>query len=330
MADAVADPLHRFPVFRTSNPEELRQFGSTLFGVAGIDLKNLDHFEARVNLVQLQETALAFGATSAELAIDNLAAGFIRLQIAHKGRATASVDGRTTDINDRQFAVTPAGVRSRMVCEAGHERLTLRLYEQALLQRLTALLGAKPKGKMTFHAAIEAGQPHAQSLSQLILFFSQQLDSAASRLPAAVWRELEQAVQIAFLYASRHSFSHLLERQESMPAPWVVRRIEEFIEAHWQEAITIDRLAAEVGVSTRAIFRAFERSRTYSPMAFAKAIRLRRAREILMSGDPGISVTAAAFQSNFASPGRFAKDYREAFGELPSQTVSRTRRGQAS
>jgi transcriptional regulator GlxA family with amidase domain len=145
-------------------------------------------------------------------------------------------------------------------------------------------------------------------------------------LPAAVTRELEQAVQVAFLYASRHSFSHLLEREEGMPAPAMVRRLEEFIEAHWREAITIERLAAEAGVSIRAVFRAFERSRGYSPMAFAKAVRLKRAREILTSGDPGVSVTATAFKTNFANPSRFAKDYREAFGELPSQTVSRTRR----
>jgi transcriptional regulator GlxA family with amidase domain len=133
-------------------------------------------------------------------------------------------------------------------------------------------------------------------------------------------------VQIAFLYASRHAFSHLLQNQESMPAPWVVRRIEEFIEAHWREPITIDRLAAEAGVSARAIFRAFERSRGYSPMAFAKTIRLKRAREVLMSGDPGVNVTTTAFKSNFASPSRFAKDYRDVFGELPSETLSRTRR----
>ena len=124
-------------------------------------------------------------------------------------------------------------------------------------------------------------------------------NSTASQLPAAVCRELEQAVQIAFLYAGRHTFSHLLESQESMPAPWVVRRIEEFIEANWQEPITIDRLAAEAGVSTRAIFRAFERSRGYSPMAFAKAIRLKRAREILTSGDPRVSVTARGLQKQF-------------------------------
>jgi len=325
MSDVAADPLHRFPVFRTSNPEELRQFGATLFGAAGFELRNVENFEARVNLIKLQETGLAFGATTADLSIDNFAADFIRLQIAHKGFATSFAEGRTTDISARQFAIAPAGARSRTVCEAGHERLTLRLSEPALMQRLTALLGAKPKGELMFDPAVEASRPHAQGLSRLIVFLSEQLDSSASRLPAAVCRELELAVQVAFLYASSHSFSHLLENQESMPAPGVVRRIEEFIEAHWQEAITIERLAAEAGVSARAIFRAFERSRGYSPMAFAKAIRLKHARQMLTSGDPGVSVTATAFQSNFASPSRFAKDYREAFGELPSETMSRMR-----
>ena len=75
----------------------------------------------------MEETGLAFGATSADLTIDRLAAGFIRLQIAHQGRATISADGRTTDVNDRQFAIVPAEIASRTVCEAGHERLTLRL-----------------------------------------------------------------------------------------------------------------------------------------------------------------------------------------------------------
>ena len=325
MLQAVTDPLYRFPVFRTSDPEELRQIGATMFGAASIELKGLDSFEARANLIKLQETGLAFGATTADLAIDNLPADFIRLQIAHRGRATTSVGGRTTDINDSQLAITPAGCRSRTVCEAGHERLTFRLSEPVLLQRLTALLGAKPKGELTFQPAIAAGEPHAQTLSNLIRFLAQQLDSTASQLPAAVCRELEHAIQIAFLYAGRNSFSHLLENQESTPAPWVVRRIEEFIEANWQQPVTIDRLAAEAGVSARAIFRAFERRRGYSPMAFAKAIRLKRAREILTSGDPAVSVTAAAFKSNFASPSRFAKDYREAFGELPSDTIVRTR-----
>ena len=80
MPEAEVDPLHRFPVFRTSNPEELRQLAARLFGAAQIDLASRDDFEARVNLIQMQETGLAFGATSADLTIDRLATDFIRLQ----------------------------------------------------------------------------------------------------------------------------------------------------------------------------------------------------------------------------------------------------------
>jgi AraC-like DNA-binding protein len=326
MSEAAADLLNRFPVFRTSSPEEVRQFASTLFGAARIDFGNTDRFEARVNLVQLRAIGLAFGATTSDLAADHFGTDFIRLQIALKGCATASAAGWTTDINERQFAITPSDIPSRTVCEAGHERLTLRLNQQALLQKLPTLLGVRPKGELTFQPAIDADQPYAQSLCQLIHFLAQQLDATASVLPAAVCQELEQALQVGFLFASRHSFSHLLEEQESLPSARLVRRLEEFIEAHWQDAITIERLAAEAGVSSRAIFRAFERSRGYSPMAFAKAVRLKRAREILVSGDPGVTVTATAFKCNFASPGHFARDYRGAFGELPSETISRAPR----
>ncbi len=326
MMDNGAEPLHRFPVFRTTDPEELRHVGSTLFGAARIDLAKVDRFEARVNLVKLPEIGLAFGATSCELAADHFASDFIRLQIALKGSATTSAGGITTDISERQLAITASGIASRTVCEAGHGRLTLRLDQEILLRKLTALLGFKPKGELTFDSAIGADQPFAQGLFQLLQFLTQQLNSKASRLPVAAIHELEQAVQTAFLWASRHSFSHLLEQQEKEPVPGLVRRLEEFIEANWQDAINIDRLATEAGVSARSIFRAFDRSRGYSPMAFAKSVRLRRAREFLMSGNPDVSVTATAFKCNFGSPGHFARDYREAFGELPSETVSRIQR----
>lgn len=326
MTDAGAEPLHRFPVFSTSDPEELRHFASTLFGATRVELANTGRFEARVNLISLPEIGLAFGATSCDLAADHVAADFIRLQIALKGRATTSVGKTATDISGRQLAITPSGIASRMVCEAGHERLTLRLSQQVLKQKLTAVLGFKPRGELTFEPAIGADEPYAQGLFHLLQFLAQQLDATASRLPPAAYRELEQAVQTAFLWASHHSFSHLLERQDREPAPGVVRRLEDFIEANWQDAITIDRLVAEAGVSARSIFRAFVRSRGYSPMAFVKLVRLRRAREILMSGDPGVSVIATAFNCNFASPGHFARDYRQAFGELPSETIARTRR----
>ena len=325
MMEVGADPLHRFPFFSTSDPEELRHFAATLLKVSRIDFETASPFTVRVNLVELGETSLGFAVTSCRLEADQCAADFIRLQIAVKGCASTSACGKITEINQRQLAITPSGVDLHAAAEPGHARLTLRLKQDALVQKLTTLLGVRPKGELSFEPAIAACGSYAQGLLRLMFFLTQQLDLTASKLPSATYFELEQAVQIAFLWASQHNFSHVLVREEKRPASAVVNRLEEYIEAHWQEAITVDRLVAEAGVSARSVFRAFELARGYSPMAFAKAVRLRHARAALMSGDPSISVTSTAFKCNFASPGHFARDYRNAFGELPSQTVSRLR-----
>jgi AraC-like DNA-binding protein len=55
---------------------------------------------------------------------------------------------------------------------------------------------------------------------------------------------------------------------------------------------------------------------------FAKLIRLRRARELLLKFDSRQSVTAVAFACGFSNLGHFARDYRAAFDELPSATLA--------
>jgi len=322
MVEVSADPLHRFPVFRTSDSEELRQLCSKLLGAVRIDLRHVDRFDARVNLIELRDIALAFGATSCDLTADHLATDFVRLQIAVKGCATTTTGGKTTDVNARQFAISPAGMPSQISCQAGHQRLTLRLNQDALARKLSALVGVRPKGDIRFERAIIAENPYARSLYRLIRFLSLQLDSTTATIPAAVYGELEQAVELAFLSASRHAFSHLLLDPHKLSHSGIVARIEEFIEAHWYEAITIERLVAEAGISGRSLFRTFERARGYSPMAFVKAVRLRHARDMLLSGDPGVTVASVAAACNFVNQGHFARHYREAFGELPSATLS--------
>jgi AraC-like DNA-binding protein len=319
-------PLHRFPMFHTSDSEELRRLASKLLGSVRLDLTSTDHFRTLVNLIDLEEIGLAFAATSCGLTSHHLEADYIRLHIALKGRSTTSAAGETTDIDERQFGVTPAGVPSQAACKAEHQRLTLRLREEALLQKLSALLGARPKGELRHAPAIAADSPYARGLYRLIGFLAEQLDSDAAAFPAAAYRELEQAIQIAFLSASQHAHSGALEAQPKLPDAAVVARLEGFIEANWREAITLERLVVEAGVSGRSLFRAFERTRGYSPMAFVKAVRLRHARTMLLSGDPNVTVASAASACNFANPGHFARHYREAFGELPSNTLLRGQR----
>ena len=323
MADPHPEPLHRFEALRTSDPEQLRELALRWLGAVRIELRNTGPFKARLNALNLETTGFAFGATSCDLVADQYPMDVVRLQIALRGRGLSCVGGRITDIDDRQFAVTPAGVPWQMVCQGGHERMTLRFSHAELTQKLAAIIGVQPKGDHRFEHAIPADHPQARSLLRLITFVAQQLNDSTVALPRAVLRELEDAIQVAFLSASRHKYRELLDAPAPLPEFSLVRRMEDFIEASWREAITIERLVVEAGVSARSLFRAFERVRGYSPIAFAKSVRLRRARELLLSGDPAMTVAAAAATCNFVNPGHFARYYRETFGELPSMTVQR-------
>ena len=107
-------------------------------------------------------------------------------------------------------------------------------------------------------------------------------------------------------------------------APRQVRMAEEYIAANCHRAIAIEELTAVTGVSARCLFKSFKRSRHHTPMAFAKLARLRRARQIFAEGDERTTVAGTAFNCGFSNLGHFAKDYRDAFGELPSETLGRT------
>ncbi|WP_316163875.1 helix-turn-helix domain-containing protein [Bradyrhizobium sp. SZCCHNRI20481] len=49
-------------------------------------------------------------------------------------------------------------------------------------------------------------------------------------------------------------------------------------------------------------------------------------KQMLSGADQRTSVSAVAFDCGFGNLGHFARDYRDTFGELPSETLLRSRR----
>jgi AraC-like DNA-binding protein len=316
------EPLQRFPAFSTSDTEVLRQMGQAVFGVAKIELQKPDRFDVRANFAQLQDIALAFASINSDINLTFPESDFVRLQIGLGGFATTTAGGQTTEINERQACVTSLDLPSKMVCVGDNKRLTVRVKGGALDRMLLSVLGYKPKGELKFKPAMSLDHPSAQGLLQVVMFLARQLDST-SRLPPLVLRELEQTVTMAVLCATQHTFSHLLEQDAPQTSPREVCKAEQYIEANWNRSISIEDLVAVTGVGSRSLFRSFKRTRGVSPMNFAKMIRLRRAKEMLAAGTPQTSVTGVAFKCGFGNLGHFAKEYREAFGELPSETLAR-------
>lgn len=323
------DPLKRYPIFRTSDSEEFRNAIVAQFGATRAEVKSPIGFVARGSLVQLQDIALVHGASNIGVSIDYPDVERFRLTTALSGRGEATIGRETTEINANKSCIISPGRPSRVTGAGSHGWLTLRIDASAIDRKLAALLGS-PKGRVEFAAAADRDQPQVQGLWQLIRFFAEQLSSTSIQFSPLVLRELEQTITVAFLCAFQHTYTHLLNQDVKDAAPWQVRHVEEYIEAHWNQAITIEGLVDEAGVSARALYRAFGRSRGYSPMAFAKSIRLQHARQMLAAPDADPSVTGVAFACGFANLGHFARAYRDAFGELPSATLNRASRSQRS
>jgi transcriptional regulator GlxA family with amidase domain len=96
-----------------------------------------------------------------------------------------------------------------------------------------------------------------------------------------------------------------------------VRRAEELFRRKAREPLTLAKAAACAGCSMRALQLAFRSCRGLTPMAALRRIRLEAARAALADGPTSIGAIAAAYR--FTNPGRFARLFKEAFGQSPSE-----------
>ncbi|MBI3701251.1 MAG: AraC family transcriptional regulator [Afipia sp.] len=319
------DPLSNHPAIRTSDACEFRHTLLSLYGATDLNMPDPSRLKTRGNFVQFSDIALGFSACGSRAIVHFAESDFARVQFALRGRSTATAAHVAVDINDRQTCVNSPGVPVVLDYEEDSEHLVLRVKSAAIRRKLAAMLGAAPKGDVSFAPVVSMSVPQSRTLRALVDFLIAQIDAPESGLPLFALKEIKQAIVTTFLFSCQHAHRELLERNVNDAAPHYVRRSEEYIEAHWDEALTMEKICEVTDHSARAIFKAFQKSRGYSPMAFAKQVRLRHAREMLSLPDQNTSVTGVAFACGFSNLGHFAKDYRETFKERPSETLARAK-----
>jgi len=106
--------------------------------------------------------------------------------------------------------------------------------------------------------------------------------------------------------------------------PFYLKRAERFMTANLHRHVTVDEMAAHVGVSTRTLFVAFRKYRGDSPLAGFRRRRLEAAHDELQAANATtVTITQVAHRWGFVDGGHFAREYRRAFGRTPSQTLRR-------
>uniref|UniRef100_E1TK58 Helix-turn-helix, AraC domain protein n=1 Tax=Burkholderia sp. (strain CCGE1003) TaxID=640512 RepID=E1TK58_BURSG len=102
----------------------------------------------------------------------------------------------------------------------------------------------------------------------------------------------------------------------------LVRAVRELVEASPDCPLTVAELCVRLRASRRTLQYAFEEALGMNPFLYTRAIRLGKVQRELQSA---ASVTEAATRWGFWHLGNFSAEYREQFGELPSETLRRYR-----
>jgi AraC-like DNA-binding protein len=291
-----------------------------------LDVPGAADFLAKGNFVQLRDLAVGFGAGSKRAIIRFDETAFARLQFAIKGKAKNESGRATAIVRVGQPCVTSPYRAATLDYGNDFEQIFLRVGTDALERELTAITGLKIGRRIELEPDRFTSRASIYGLEDLLLSFIRSIDDEAITISTVARRELEQAIVVQFLFACRHNYSALLERETMSPGLSQVRLTVEYIDVYWNQPITVKTLAEVSGVSARSLFKAFARVYGCSPMQYVKNVRLEKAHRLLAVADAKQSVTAVAFACAFANLGHFARDYRNRFGELPSQTLSRNLR----
>ncbi|MGA7751939.1 MAG: helix-turn-helix domain-containing protein [Candidatus Sulfotelmatobacter sp.] len=208
------------------------------------------------------------------------------------------------------------------------EALFLRFSPQALVEELQKMLGREVRTDLVFSPAFRLQSSAGQRLRDLCgdlrrILYSTDEHNVRNSLPL---RELEDELIALLLRAQPHNYTRLLSRQHQAGA-WQLDAAEQYMRAHANLPLSLGDICQAAGVNARTLQHSFRKRRGCTPMQFLRNIRMEEVRAGLLQPNESTSVSSEASHWGFLHFGRFSNEYRALFGELPSETLRRARKG---
>lgn len=273
---------------------------------------------------RLALNAIYYGGSAVRVYAPPLKSRYI-VQFSLSGSSRILHQGRTTEVSSGSiFVINPAFEHEQLLGEDyTHFNILVpcTLVNRILYNDLYAELD-EPINFEECRAQSHAG---AASLWRYVSALCSDLngDSPVMAHPR-VAATVEECFARLLLAGIPNSCSEQFDNAAHAPAPFYVRRAEEYIRQHAVDDITLDDLVQAAGVSTRTLHAGFRTYRDTTPMAHLKNRRLDLAHaQLKQARDQGLSVTDVAMNCGLNHLSKFARDYQRRFGESPSTTRRR-------
>ena len=320
------NPLAGFPITSTRDADEAKSILSREFLDVHVNkARESRDFHMEMSGVRLGQTLIGYNRFGMKTQVDPGEVNDSLFLVLGMGTpATIHIDGDPLVSTVKGAVLSP---RRRVIfdLQAGSGTLTVKAKFDAIEKRFQEMMDRRPGKPIVFDPSVDLDNGVGAQTRLLLTSLVNTIEQDSTIPENPVFRAGFDEMLLNILMALPNNYSDELtgNRQRSI-APALVHTIEEFIEAHATEPVTVSDLVAQCGCSRGALFNAFRRFRGYTPMQFLAECRLRSAHAALQSSSPADTVSSIAYACGFSHLGRFSVAYRQRFGESPSATLLRS------
>ncbi len=207
---------------------------------------------------------------------------------------------------------------------AGH--ISVRIAHNLLQSYALKLINHQSDQQFKIQSRALLTSKESLAVRNYLVFLAHQLNTGEGAIfqSPLIATEIQNTILSMLISISDNNYIPLESQQEESCLPRYVRVATDYIDAHLSEPISIADLASITGVHARTLTNGFKKHYNISPLAYLKHKRLEAVRRDLSEADPETSlVTDIAIKWGFHHLSRFAQDYRNHFGELPSETLKK-------
>ncbi|MEL6521309.1 MAG: AraC family transcriptional regulator [Pseudomonadota bacterium] len=327
------EPLSARRLFQTTELDEARAIVAGKFCDHHLNIAtNAKAFDACHHRADGHAASLNYIRYGADVRIEPGELGsFYLIQIPLAGQA--DIDNCSGRVQTRKGlgSVLNPHRHSKMRWHEGCAQLLLQIDASILNSEAERLLGHSLAGPVTFATAVdETVTATADWVRKLkICFGLAERQAVFSQNLNSTQLQVETELIAAFLRSQPSNVSDLIEAAPSQMSNMHVRRAVSFIRNNLQKQISVSDIADAAGTSARSLQLFFRAELGLSPMRYLRQQRMNLARHLIHHSVRDETLGDLAFLAGFTHFGRFSAAYREAYGEMPSETRERVLRTKA-
>ena len=242
----------------------------------------------------------------------------VNIFVPLQGHLEARIFGRTflSSVDDG-IIDSGAGVESYRRTQARCHRV-FAIQRERLAQAIVTHTGRAAREAVRFEPAFRMDQNPGALIRALAATFHQGtvLSDLITRSPLLAANLREALFELVLVNLS-HNHSHLYHGRAPRAASWQVKRARDYIESHAGEPLTVEGIAQACHLSVRTLYATFRDQLGTTPKLYLRGVRLAGARRELVDLASQATVAEIARRWGFLNLGLFARQYREAYGELP-------------